>query len=129
MSTGYAHQDWKTVVLRPTSSQSQNKQSGAPRSQGNATVSSVANKPAWKIEQQVDSDLGKPINFVQKKEFDAIKTMRIQAKLTQAQLAANLNMKPKYIHDIESGKAVENKADLARIKKYLQNLVQITLDQ
>jgi ribosome-binding protein aMBF1 (putative translation factor) len=50
--------------------------------------------------------------------------MRVAAKLSQSDLATNVRMKPKYIQDIEACKALQNKADLAAIKRFLQKRVE-----
>jgi len=90
------------------------------------TISSATNKPAWKIEQQVDSDVGKPIKYVSKQDADTIKNMRIALKLTQGELATKLNIKNiklKDIQEIESAKAVENKSILSTMKNKMQRFI------
>lgn len=118
----YAHQDWTTVVLNKKGAAAQ-KQTVARGSGQTQTVSSTTNKPAWKIEQQVDSDTGKPIKYVSKQDADALKNMRIALKLTQGELATKLNMKVKDIQDIETAKAIENKSILASMKSRMQRLI------
>lgn len=111
----YAHQDWKTVVLNPSTHKQ--KPNPSPKQHG-AAVSITTNKPAWKIEQQVDSETGKPINRVKKEDADFIKQQRIECRLSQQQLAQALNMKLVDIQEIECCKAFENKAVLSRIKQF-----------
>lgn len=111
----YAHQDWKTVVMKPAKAATQIQVQ--PKEQ-NATTT-LGGKPAWKIEKQVDSDVGKPVNYVSAETARAIIGGRTAAKLTQKQLAQRLNIPEKDIKDIESGKAVENKGLVARIKRVL----------
>lgn len=110
----YSHQDWNTVIFKKT----QPKETKV-LAKTNASTVSYSAKPAWKVEQQVDSDTGKPINFVSKTDADFIVKARVNAKLTQKQLAQRLNMQEKEIKDIETCKAVENKATLAKIKRVL----------
>ena len=115
MADGYSHQDWKTVVMKPPKEAT--KVQVMPKTQGAATTH--AGKPAWKVEQQADSDVGKPVNYV---SADTVRTIiggRTAAKLTQKQLAQRLNIPEKDIKEIESGKAIENKGLLSRIKRAL----------
>lgn len=116
---GYHHQDWTTVVLNQKNQQKQSQHVKAPA----ATVSTTTNKPAWKIEQQVDSDKGKPIQFISKQDSDMLKNLRIALKLTQSELATRLNSKVKDIQDIEACKAVENKAVIASMKRKMQAML------
>ena len=111
------HQDWNTVILKakkpPTETTTVCKQSVC-------SISSATNKPAWKIEQQVDGDSGKPINYVSRDDSKMIIAGRVAKKLSQKDLAARLNMQLKDLQDIESCKAVENKSVLAKIKRFLE---------
>lgn len=107
------HQDWQTVVFNK-------KQEKTPGIQKNYTL--VNNKPAWKIEKQVDDDTKKPLTYVSKADADYIIQTRIKLKKNQKQLAQELNIQLKDIQDIESCKALENKALISRIKKYLAQL-------
>lgn len=120
MSSGYSHQDWNTVVFNKKKQDTQIKQRSV---HGGATVSTVANKPAWKIEQQVDSDMGKPVQYVSKKDATEIIQKRVTCKLSQSQLATKLNLSCDVIKDIESCKAVENKSVLSRIKRELDRMI------
>jgi ribosome-binding protein aMBF1 (putative translation factor) len=124
MTMAYNHQDWNIVILNPAKKGKQeSKEKCQQRPQ--ATFSSVTNKPAWKIEQQVDSDSGKPLQLVSKQDADDVKNKRIACKLTQAQLATKLNMKLKDIQDIESYKAIENKGVISRIKRELDKMLSV----
>lgn len=114
-SDGYAHQDWKTVVMKPPKEATQVQVQ--PKAQN--TTTTQGGKPAWKVEKQVDSDVGKPVNYVSADTARAIIGGRTAAKLTQRQLAQRLNIPEKDIKDIEAGKAVENRGLLARIKRVL----------
>lgn len=108
------HQDWTTIVFKKPKTETVDKAAKPPE-----TLSTASSKPAWKVEKQVDSDVGKPVNYVTKTDADAIIKGRIEAKLTQKQLAQRLNMQEKDIKDIETCKAVENRLVLSKIKKAL----------
>lgn len=112
-----AHQDWTTVVLKPKKTPTETQ---PVCKQGTCSISAATNKPAWKIEQQVDGDSGKPINFVSREDAKLIVSGRVAKKLSQKDLAARLNMQLKDLQDIESCKAVENKAVISKIKRFLQ---------
>lgn len=114
----YGHQDWTPVVLKKKSAQpvivAQKRDSTTA-----ASVSTATNKPAWKIEKQVDGDAGKPLTYVSREDARKIIEGRVARKLTQKELAIAMNMNHKDIQDIESCHAVENKMILAKIKRYL----------
>lgn len=112
-SDGYAHQDWTPVIMKAKKTQTE----AVPKVQ--AVTTTPAGKLAWKIEKQVDSDLGKPLNYLPHDTIRAIIGGRTSAKLTQKQLAQRLNIQEKDIKDIEAGKAIENKALISRIKRFL----------
>ncbi len=111
------HQDWKEVVFKKKQPDSV---TSKPQSKASTeTLSTSSSKPAWKIERDVDGDSGKPLAFVSKEDGQKIIAGRVAKKLRQKDLAMRLNMQPKEIQDIESGKAVENKIVLSRIKRFL----------
>lgn len=114
----YSHQDWETIVLRNTNANKHSSSQKTSRPQ-TATLSSVTNKSAWKVEQQVDSTTGKPLTYVSKEDAQKIINGRISLKLTQKDLAVRVNMQLKDIADIETCKAIENKAILSKIKRSL----------
>lgn len=116
--SGYSHQDWNTVVLKPKKPVEE-KATVRKDSAGLTTVSAVTGKPAWKIEEQVDSDVGKPVKYVTKEDASAIVKGRVEKKMTQKDLAQKLNMSVKDIADIECGKAIENKQKIGQIKRLL----------
>ena len=111
------HQDWEPVVI---GMKKKNKApaGAAPSAAGTATT--VSNKPAWKIEQQVDADHGKPLKYVSRDDAKAIIKARIAMKLSQKEVAMRLNLQVKDVNDIESGKAVENRLILSKIRRVLQ---------
>jgi ribosome-binding protein aMBF1 (putative translation factor) len=112
----YNHQDWTEVVLNKKTSQymKETKKKTLP-----VVTSSVSNKPAWKIEQDVDGEVGKPLKYISVEDAHCIVNGRISKKLSQQALATQLNMKLREIQDIESRKAIENKAIIGKIKGFL----------
>lgn len=116
----YSHQDWSQVVLKKKDLSQPQKVAASKDIQATATTSSVSNKPAWKIEKEVDSDVGKPVKYVSIDDATKIINGRISKKLSQQALATALNMKLRDIQEIETRKAVENKAVIAKIKRFLQ---------
>jgi ribosome-binding protein aMBF1 (putative translation factor) len=114
-----SHQDWEPVVFKKKNTEVQKEAQRRQSAQAaSATVSKTANKPAWKIEKQVDGD-GPPVTYVSKDDANKIVQGRVAMKLSQKDLAQRLNMQFKDIQDIENGKAVENKAVLSKIKRFL----------
>jgi DNA-binding transcriptional regulator YiaG len=117
-------QDWTEVVFHAFDASSKKKQpvpgaAAQPRSAG-ATMSSTTAKPAWKIEQAVDSDaVGRPLVYTSKQEAQRIVQARVALKLSQKDLAARLNLPARTVADIEAGRAVENRRTLAAIKRHL----------
>lgn len=109
------HQDWETVIIN----KSKPKQNVTVEKKTTQATITSSQKPAWKIEKMVDSDEGKPINLISSDTAKAIIGGRVAAKLTQKQLAQQLNISEKEIKDIESGKAVENKLLISKIKRRL----------
>lgn len=110
-------QDWNVITFRKKSNIQKemiSKTNIIPTS-----TSSVTNKPMWKIEQQIDNPEGKPLQYISKTDIQVIIKSRVAMKLTQKDLACRLNMQTKEIQDIESGKALENKLVLSKIKKIL----------
>ena len=111
------HQDWKEVVFRARGGVSLPKEQ---QQQSAATQSTTSSKPAWKIEQQVDATGGgKPLTHVSPEDARMVVAGRVAKKLTQKELATRLNVQLKDIQEVESGKAVENRALLSRIRKFL----------
>lgn len=113
------HQDWSVVTFNKKQPQKNTSQKAAYPP---ATVSSKTGKPAWKIEQQVDSENGKPINRVSKDDSKRIVELRLKARLSQRDLEQKMNLSASSIKDIEAGTAVENKALLSRIIRFLTRL-------
>lgn len=109
------YQDWNIVTFK-------NKKNIERKEIKNniVTINSKTNKPIWKIEKQIDSDIGSVFKYVSREDANIIIQNRILMKLSQKDLAYKLNMPIKDIQDIESLKAIENKLTLSKIKKFLQ---------
>jgi ribosome-binding protein aMBF1 (putative translation factor) len=127
----FDHQDWTPVVFKKKSEVAGKKPVAFTASLGsfgsmttnqnkNAILHGATARPAWKIEQQVDDENAKsPIPFISKIDTHAVIQGRVSMKLTQKELAQRLNMQEREIKDIERGAAVENKAKLSKIKRFL----------
>ena len=117
----YAHQDWRTVLLKAGSggTPSGGTLRPASRSQAPATMSSATGTPAWKVEQRADADDGKPISLVSREDARHITNRRIALKMSQRDLALRINVDVKEVQAIEACRAVENRALLAKIRKAL----------
>ena len=115
------HQDWNTVVLNPKKTSDAN--NGSKLVRPPPAVTSVSGKLARKIEDQVDSDTGKPVTYISTKDKQDIINLRTKAKLTRDQLAQLVNLNIKVITDIETGKAIENKAMISKIKQKLTTYI------
>ena len=125
-------QDWDVVKFKsktsskgPTEVVKKDVSSTSSQQKGKTTAS---NKPAWKVENTIDSALSgesnkPPITHVSKLDAQAIikaRTSMIPKPMNQQELAHAMNMNSKYISDIESCKAVENLKDLGKIKRFLK---------
>lgn len=109
-------QDWEPVIFKSKKPLAK-KPSG---SSAPVTMSGATGKPAFKIEQMVDSESGgSMIQLVSQKDAQAVIQGRVAKKWSQKQLAQALNVQEKVIKDIESRKVAENKALLGRIKRVL----------
>lgn len=113
------HQDWTPVILRNKKAISEAPKERVAKTQTSTATLTTTNKPAWKVEQQVDSEVGKPVNRVSSEVAKQIINGRLAMKLNQKQLAQKCNMQESYIKEIESCNAVENKSDLSKIKRVL----------
>lgn len=113
------HQDWKQVILKPKV-QSAQKGDIKLKHVPTWTVSGATNQPAWKIEKQVDSDSGTPINVVPSEVSKEIIKLRLEARLTQKDLARLVNIDQKEIQKVEGGTAIYNKQQISKIRDTLQ---------
>ena len=104
------HQDWQQVVFRkPKPSE---RIIEAPK-----TMSSTTGMAAYKIDNADYAE--NPLKQVSREDMQYIIQGRVNKKLTQKDLAKQLNIQLKDIQDIESGKAIENKQLLSKIKRHL----------
>lgn len=77
-------------------------------------------KPAWKLEKEIDEG-GAP-KKIESEDKQKIIELRNKSKLTRDQLAKQLNLQKQIIDEIETGKAIENKAQIGRIIRHLERL-------
>jgi len=129
------HQDFKEVVLtkkRPTGTgtgggtlKDQRAVANALRQGLNVTavkkdVSNVnkagPGRNALKLENETEELTHKTVNTEVKK---AIMQGRLAKKLTQAQLAQQINERPQIIQEYESGKAIPNQQILGKLERFL----------
>ena len=126
--SGLAHQDWTTVTLKRGGGFVLD--GGAsnllPNNKPGCAMSSVTSTPARKIEARIDDPdgTGSVLPKVSRADGALIVAARTARKLTQLQLATHLNMQKKDIQEIECGKAIENRAQLSKIRRYLGIVVQ-----
>lgn len=118
-SCGDDMQDWETVVFRKAKKDNQGNASDSASSSASqaASQASTAGRPAWKVEKIVDE--GGKLGRVPRETAQAIVAGRVAKRLTQETLAAALRMQARDIKDIESGRAIENRQVLAKIRAYL----------
>jgi ribosome-binding protein aMBF1 (putative translation factor) len=101
------HQDWKAVVLKPA----------APQLVNNIVVKK---KPTDNSSVKLDeNDEVIQIKKVPREISQLITNARIAKKLSRKDLANQLNFKQDIIDDIETGKAIYNGNQIAKIKKHL----------
>ena len=118
MYTAGAGQDWETIVVKkrlPVEASDAKRKASACVG---AAVSGVTGSVAYKIEQAADGD-GAKLPMVSAEDRKTIVEGRVAKKWTREKLAMQCNMDVKIIADIENGKAFENKANLAKIKRIL----------
>jgi ribosome-binding protein aMBF1 (putative translation factor) len=102
------HQDWKTIVVK-------NKR------EEKASKPKINNEQQKlnSIEKKVENDKlkHKTITLELRKNIEKARCLK---KLTQKQLANNINFPLQFISDIESGKAIYNHQHINKIKRYLK---------
>jgi ribosome-binding protein aMBF1 (putative translation factor) len=96
----HGHQDWKTIVL------------SKPKIQPKEIVKKPSSLPS-------ENDEIKSIKYVSKDISQLIINARCAKKMLRKDLAKNMNLKEDVIADIETGKAIYNGDQIARIKKFL----------
>jgi ribosome-binding protein aMBF1 (putative translation factor) len=99
------HQDWKTIVL------------SKPKIQPKEIVKKPSSLPSgFKLDE---NDEIKSIKYVSKDISQLIINARCAKKMSRKDLAKNMNLKEDIITNIETGKAIYNGDQIARIKKFL----------
>ena len=103
------HQDWKTIIIKK------------PKENVKNSTKKINNDAQKKISVEKKAEEG---DLKQKKitlelRQSIIKT-RVDKKLTQKQLANQLNFTLQIISDIESGKALYNPQHINKIKRFLK---------
>lgn len=102
------HQDWQFVIFKKKTA---------------ATVTEVVktkihNPIASGVKLDENDEVSK-IKYVPKEISNEISQARNLKNMTQKQLALGLNLKPDIINNIESGKAIYNGEQIARIRRQL----------
>ncbi|KAF8034380.1 hypothetical protein BT93_C0625 [Corymbia citriodora subsp. variegata] len=132
---GAIKQDWDTVVLHKSKPKSQDLRdpkavnqalrSGAPvqtirkfdaGSNKKASSSSAAAANARKLDEAAEPAA---LEKVPADVRQAIQRARLDKKMSQAELAKQINEPPKVVQEYENGKAVPNQAVLAKMERVL----------
>ena len=108
-------QDWTPVIFKRTAATPAF--DGGKRASAACTQSLTSSKPAWKIEQNCEN--GEKLARIERDVAKLIVAARVAKGLSQSQLANALSMQPRVIQDVESGKAIDNRNLLAKIKRHL----------
>ena len=113
------HQDWKPVILKKSASQikASNTVKGKTLSnkQPNSNnINSNLNK------NKLDGDDVTAPKYISKAISKEIQQARVAKKISQQDLANALCVKKNIINDLESGKMLENKAFVRRVKNFLK---------
>lgn len=108
------HQDWKPIIMN--AGKSKNKENNVK-----VKVNKMDNNTAKlkSIEKKADNDELKHKKIDNELKMKIIQT-RNSKKLTQKQLANNINLPLQVISDIESGKAIYNHQHINKIKRFLK---------
>jgi len=103
------HQDWKTIIIKK------------PKENVKNSTKKINNDSQKKISVEKKAEEG---DLKQKKITlelrQSIIKARVDKKLTQKQLANQLNFTLQIISDIESGKALYNPQHINKIKRFLK---------
>ena len=102
------HQDWKTVVLRK---KQEDKISKPNISNQQQKVNSIEKK------EENDELKHKQISLELRQNIQKARCLK---KLTQKQLANNINLPLQVVSEIESGKSIYNHQHINKIKRYLK---------
>jgi len=110
------HQDWEPVILQKK--QSKTVTSNEMRN-GNFKVRTKQNESAQKMHKIDNETENFTIKKISKKVSQEIQKGRLAKKLSQKQLAQAVNVTPKVINEMESGKSQPNEAVKRKIARYL----------
>lgn len=107
----YEHQDWNVVVLRKHGNQSNATKETKPKQKEIPTLVSIR-----KLDDNKEDFHHK---LISKDVSTAIIKKRLEKKLTQSDLAKQINEQASVIQDIEAGKAIYNHQVLNKIYRVL----------
>ncbi|CAK9147249.1 unnamed protein product [Ilex paraguariensis] len=129
---GSITQDWDTVVLHKSKPKTQDLRDPKAVNQAlrsGAQVQTVkkfdagSNKrtPSTAVNARKLDEAGEPaaLDRVSAEVRQAIQKARIEKKLSQAELAKQINERPQVVQEYENGKAVPNQAVLAKMERVL----------
>jgi ribosome-binding protein aMBF1 (putative translation factor) len=108
------HQDWKTVVLSNPKKIAKNQPKEIVKKEEIHKPNSLPS--GFKLDE---NDEIKSIKYVSKDISQIIINARCAKKMSRKDLAKNMNLKEDIITNIETGKAIYNGDQIARIKKFL----------
>lgn len=108
----HTHQDWNTVVFHKAGA-------AAQKAKSNKALAQLPTKAARALLDDTNDDLRHKLVPSETKE--KIIRLRVDKKLSREQLAQRLNMKVQDVADIETGKAIHNGGQIAKIMKYLES--------
>ena len=110
------HQDWEPVILQKKQSKTL---TNNDMRNGKFQVRTKKSESAQKM-NKIDNETEKfTIKKISKKVSQEIQKGRLAKKLTQKQLANAINVSPKVINEMESGKAQPNEAVKRKIARVL----------
>lgn len=104
-------QDWNNVVFKKTEAQKKLEQKKLAKNQPKITIDRKL--------QKVDNTEIDKIKTISLKASKVISKRRTELKLSQKQLAQQLNLKPEIIVQYENGKAKPNQAIIVKLERIL----------
>ena len=110
------NQDWNPVVWNKPKPKTKN--DAVQRGYTISTVQRTTSNAAYK--NKIDKKEIDALPKVPKSLGQAIQKARLARKLTQKQLAQQLNIKPHIINQYESGKAIKDPVIISKIRNALQ---------
>lgn len=109
-AVAHHHQDWESVTWVKNSSSAASASSSTPSSE---------RRLAQRKLEAADGDDGFSHTTVTLCFSHALQKARLSKKLTQKQLASNINVKSSVINEYESGVAIPNQAVIAKLSRAL----------